>query len=309
MSHFRSALRVTATAAAAAMLVAGCSSTPGQGTIEPANSSSKSTVAMGNAIPTFPSPQPPRPSSTGAIPSEDAATLASQFTMWAEKLPGNVAVSVAPVGSGTPLPLNVELGQHVAWSTIKVPLALATIRARSDPTGAYVTAALTESDNAAAESLWSSLGAASSAADAVQAVLRGGGDATTTVQQVRVRPGFTPFGQTVWSVNDQAAWASRLPCFADGSSVLRPMRNVVSGQRWGFGSLPGAAIKGGWGPDESGSYLVRQFAIIEHRTGQTAISVVAEPASGTFAGGINLIDRVAQWIVSRIGELPGGSCA
>lgn len=290
---------------AAALLVAvsGCSPAPAP-TTQPLR---VSTTTVRATVPTFPAPRPPM-TSVSRTARPGGAALSKRFATWADSLPGSVSVSVAGVGSESSTTLAPERGDHVAWSTIKVPLALAAIKSGTAPGDPSVEAALSESDNASAEALWASLGPPSAAASAVQTVLREGSDRTTTVQPRRVRSGYTPFGQTVWSVDDQATWAAHLPCLPGAGDALGPMRNVVSGQRWGFGSYPGAAIKGGWGPDESGAYLVRQLAVIQRRSGQTAVAVSAVPTAGTFAAGIDLIDRVAEWLRARIGELPSGRC-
>src|SRR5690606_38936782 len=70
------------------------------------------------------------------------------------------------------------LGQapdETAWSTIKVPLAIAAVE-RAETEGAaapwpQVEAAITRSDNGAATTLWSSLGPPQQAAQAVDEVL------------------------------------------------------------------------------------------------------------------------------------------
>ena len=60
-----------------------------------------------------------------------------------------------------------------AWSTIKVPLVIAAMRKQNTgPVTAPMTAAITESDNAAAESIWAGLGDPDNAATQVEAVLR-----------------------------------------------------------------------------------------------------------------------------------------
>lgn len=74
-----------------------------------------------------------------------------------------------------------------------------------------------------------------------------GGDAATVVQSQRVRPEFTAFGQTVWSLDDQTRFAAHLPCLsmAEAEVVIIQMSN--SAQRWGIAD-GGVPVKGGWGP-------------------------------------------------------------
>lgn len=171
-----------------------------------------------------------------------------------------------------------------------------------------IEAALTQSDNSAAEELWSSLGPPSTAASRVDDVLRDGGDASTEVQSQRLRPGFTAFGQTLWSLPAQARWMAGLPCFPDADDVLEPMKRVIPSQQWGLGVADGAAIKGGWGPDPSGTYLVRQMGILTTTRGSTAIAISARANDGTFASGTQLLTSVARWLVARKDRLPSGNC-
>ena len=72
-------------------------------------------------------------------------------------------------------------------------------------------AAITESDNAAAESIWEGLGDPVTAARKVEDVLKEAGD-STTVQSQKVRPEFTAFGQTYWPLIDQARFLAFAVC-------------------------------------------------------------------------------------------------
>ncbi|GGF23577.1 hypothetical protein GCM10007298_19400 [Williamsia phyllosphaerae] len=171
-----------------------------------------------------------------------------------------------------------------------------------------VEAAISNSDNASAEDLWASLGSAKSAARQVQAVLAETGDYDTIVQSGRVRAGFTPFGQTRWSLRDQARFAWRLPCLPDASPVVAAMRSITASQKWGLASLDQSASKGGWGPDTNGSYLVRQFGIVKGVRGTTGVALVAAPKDGTFASGVNAIEALATWVATHQAQLPQATC-
>ena len=82
---------------------------------------------------------------------------------------------------------------RAAWSTSKVPVAIAAERAGSaDPS--MISQAITYSDNAAAENLWQSLGGGQSAASAASAVLAETG-LDVQVQPTITRPGFSAFGR------------------------------------------------------------------------------------------------------------------
>ena len=142
----------------------------------------------------------------------------------------------------------------------------------------------------------------------VEDILRLGGDATTVVQSQRVRPEFTAFGQTVWSLDDQTRFAAHLPCLgmAEADAVITQMSN--SAQRWGIAD-DGAPAKGGWGPDEQGNYLVRQFGVMQTPAGQTAVSLAAYPADGSFDSGVAAVNRLADWLDAHRADLPSGTCA
>jgi hypothetical protein len=112
-----------------------------------------------------------------------------------------------------------------------------------------LTQAITASDNAAAERLWSALGAGASAAEASTAQLRDAGDPRTQIQAQRLRAGYTAFGQTQWALTDQVRFVGGMACVAAGQPVLELMNQVVAGQRWGLGATGKLAqFKAGWGP-------------------------------------------------------------
>ncbi len=233
-------------------------------------------------------------------------TLAASFAAHSAPLGGIVGLACAPVGGG---PI-VELGEWsggVAWSTSKVPLAVAALRAAPTVAKTLAVAAITRSDNAAAEQLWALLGNPAVAADAVEAVLRDGGDTVTRVPSLRVRPEFTTFGQTEWLAAQQVRFTARLPGIERGPDVLALMRALVREQRWGLARLSGAAVKGGWGPDEEGT-LVRQLAVLPNGCGATAVAVGAVPGSGIVDDGIAMLDRLAEWVSEHLARLPAGRC-
>jgi hypothetical protein len=127
-----------------------------------------------------------------------------------------------------------------------------------------------------------------------------------------LRPGFSSFGQTSWSLAGQARFTAGLPCLASGRPVLALMGEVVSGQRWGLGSsgLP-ARFKGGWGPDPRGRYLVRQLGVLTLPDDRTvAVTLASMPADGSFATGTQDLTELARWVAPRIARrgIRGGGC-
>ena len=188
-----------------------------------------------------------------------------------------------------------------AWSTIKVPLAIATVRAGSD-SAELVSKTISQSDNAAAETLWSQLGDPAAAAKQVQAVIHDAGDTTTVVESRRLRPGYTAFGQTQWPLVRQAQFAARLAGVPDASGIIDLMRNLAPGQRWGL-AAKGYAAKGGWGPGRHGEYLVRQFAIVPTASLHVGVALAAEAHDGVFETGVDIVNKLADWLVDHLAEL------
>ena len=246
-------------------------------------------------------------SATAATPAPTSgAGLAAEFQQFADM---NVGVVLMPVGD-TAAPA-VSLGTWTdgpAWSTIKVPLSIAALReSQSTTPTADMRAAITRSDNAAAEAIWSSLGTPEEAKAKVEAVLKAAGS-PTTVQSQKVRPEFTAFGQTIWSLTDQARFLSSAACDAADQPIFDLMSQVEGDQQWGLGTFENAKIKGGWGPSVEGPYLVRQIGVITTPKGETAVAIAAAPGSGSFGEGTKVLDQLAAWLKEHVDELPAGQC-
>jgi hypothetical protein len=237
-----------------------------------------------------------------------ASELVADFARLETTLHAVAGIAVSAVGNGqTPITLG-QWQSGPAWSTIKVPLIIAALREERPPkvTDA-MTALITESDNAAAESIWVSLGDPVTAAYKVDAVLRETGD-STTVQSERVRPEFSAFGQTEWSLTDQVRFTSVAVCDTANAPVFALMGQVQSDQRWGIGTLPGSRFKGGWGPSPTGSYLVRQMGVLAGPTGMIVVALAAQPASGKFDDGVAALTEMARWLTAHLSALPAGHC-
>jgi len=250
---------------------------------------------------------------TGPPPPVSSAGLQVGFDKLAAQLGGSEGLAYA-TGGGT---MTTRLGSWrmgPGWSTVKVPLAMAAVaKANGQPDAGVqrlMRRAITASDNAAAEQLWASLGEPRTAATQVQAILRSAGDGDTIVQSQRVRPGFSAFGQTTWSLANQAAFVAALPCIKYSGDVLQLMGEVESGQRWGIGAvgLP-AQFKGGWGPGPGGGYLVRQMGIITLANGsRIGLAIASEPADGRFETGTANLTALARWAVANVKAKGSGGC-
>jgi hypothetical protein len=157
-------------------------------------------------------------------------------------------------------------------------------------------------------------GSAAGAAAAVDEVLAEAGDTTTHVSSIG-RDGFTPFGQTEWSLELQELFMSRLAAGCVGSpasnSYVLDLMGEVSSDTWGLGSagMP-ARWKGGWGPGIDGRYLVRQMGVLEVGGGETVIALAALPNDGTFETGQSMATSIAQWAAERAPQfaLSVGGC-
>jgi hypothetical protein len=218
--------------------------------------------------------------------------LETSFHRLSQRVPATVGVAIAAV-DGTCLASLGAWSAGVAWSTIKVPLAIAALRAGVG-TRELVDDAITQSDNAAAEELWSQLGDPAAAARQVQAVI---GDTDTEVESRRLRPEYTAFGQTQWSLLGQR-FAARLPGIPDAAPVVDLMRTLCADHRWGL-AAKGFAAKGGWGPGTGGDYLVRQFAIVPTQAGHVGVAIAADAHDGVFETGVNVLGNLADWVVAE----------
>lgn len=252
----------------------------------------------------------PAATSTPA-PAAAAPDLQEEFARLRAALPATVGVAVAPVGATGADGVEVfgDWSTGVAWSTMKVPLALAALRAGDPAAPAYAAAAITQSDNDAAEALWQLLGAGDTAATAVEAVLREAGDTTTEVPPQRVRPEFTAFGQSQWDLRQQTVFAAHLPCLPGSAEVTGLMGRLTPAHQWGLAAQPGGQAKGGWGPGYDGRYLVRQFGVLPAPGGgAVAVALAATPNSGAFADGVTVIGQLSTWVGQHLAQFPAGAC-
>lgn len=266
------------------------------GDAEPAAASPPSTT-QASPVPVSTEPLPPAPSN--GLQESFAALVRDQLS-------GDVVgLMVAPVG-GAATTVAEWTGENTAWSTIKVPLSIAALR-EGLQVDDDIKAALTVSDNDAAERIWAALGSGQTAADKVQDVLLQAGD-TTKVQPQRIRPEFTPFGQTQWPMAEQVTFLSYAACDPADTPVLDLMGQVAS-DRWGLGQLDGVKFKGGWGPSEQGAYLLRQFGILTGDDGlMTVVAIAVEPSSGSFGEGQEDMNTIATWLSQNRQQLPVGGC-
>jgi hypothetical protein len=296
-------------------LLTGCSTvTPVAARPHSPAASDPATSAEQQKIATPPIPKPkytPLKDQATAPPTASAQSapttgLTESFASLSRRLDGSIGLAYAPVGLGQPAKSLGDLHAGVGWSTMKIPVAIANVkRAQGHPTQdtlRLMRLAITQSDNDAAMALWSRLGSPTAAAAQTQDVLREGGDAITVVPAERLRAGFTPFGQSNWSLAAQATFAASLSCMANTGPVLELMGQVTPSQRWGVGAINATvAFKGGWGPGTDGAYLVRQMAVVRLVDGsRIGLALASRPADGRFGTGVSDLNALARWAAANI---------
>jgi hypothetical protein len=247
-----------------------------------------------------------------------APSTPPDFEQLARSLPGEVGVAIGPPGS-PPAATAGSFTTGSAWSTSKVPVALRVLQEAGGPSGLSaaqqdeVRRALTLSDNEAALSLFADLEAAHGgpvgAAAAVDEVLAEAGDSTTRVSS-EGRDGFTPFGQTQWSLALQEQFMSSLLAGCVGSPAsaeyVLGLMGEVGSDTWGLGSTELPALwKGGWGPGTDGRYLARQMGALDLGGEQVVVALAALPDDGSFTTAQSMATSVAQWAAEHASEYAG----
>ena len=253
-----------------------------------------------------------------------APGAAASFSRLAARLPGPIELAVEPLGRGSTDVLGADAPAN-GWSTTKVPLLVALLKARDEAGATGLTAgqsalargAITESSNEAAISLFSDLerieGGLVGASRYMQGVLRSSGDRETIVTTGPPPPGaVTTFGQTKWRPSEAVKFFAALGrgCLLPASQsrfVLSLMQSVEPSESWGLGSVGflHVAFKGGWGPNPSGAYLVRQSGIIDSGSPRAvAVAIVAFPDSGRFEVGVQMLSETAHWLRTELRLMP-----
>ncbi|OFT59173.1 hypothetical protein HMPREF3151_02125 [Corynebacterium sp. HMSC05H05] len=229
----------------------------------------------------------------------DAQLLLDATVAHVESIYGG-QLGIATVGNEGPV-ADGFTAPSPAWSTIKVPIAIAAMRTvpglEED-----ARAAVSASDNGAAQRLFDAVGP-----DAVDAVLAEAGlDARVNTEPLR--PEFSTYGQTQLSVADEAVLAGQVACVDGAGPVLALMGQLDPSQAYGLGTI-GALFKGGWGPDTTGAYQVRQFGLVPRGDGAWApVAITALPADGTYETGQAMLTAAAEKLAAEAARLPAAAC-
>ena len=240
------------------------------------------------------------PAASSAAPSGDVQAVLDRIV--AEH--GDVGIAVS---DGT---TTIEAGRtapEAAWSTSKVPVLIAANR-----TGAadnqLVSSGITYSDNEAAKAAWAGLGEGTAAAQAAQSVIAEAGDTATQVQSQVTRPEFTAFGQTMWSVGNQAKFMAGLRCVEGAQPIIDAMGVADPAQGYGLRTLPGALMKGGWGPSPAGSYDVRQMGIVQLGGHDVAVALIASSPDGQYASTQTVLTSMAEALAQADTQWSSPAC-
>jgi hypothetical protein len=251
----------------------------------------------------------------------------ASFATLTASLPGHVELAVTPLGSGRLEVLGSDEAAH-GWSTTKVPVLVALLRARgseglTSQEQAWAQSAITESNNESVLALFGDLkgleGGLDGASQYMDGVLRMSGDSETVVTTAPPPPGaITTFGQTEWSPGEAVKFfrALALGCLLSSSQtsyVLGLMESIEPSESWGLGSagFSSVAFKGGWGPENGGGYLVRQSGIVDPQSSSKGVAVAIVAFAPSFGTGTEMLTSTATWLRHhlRLSSRPSAGCA
>lgn len=188
-------------------------------------------------------------------------------------------------------------GRWHAWSTIKVPIALAVLNSgagEEEELRELVEASLTRSDNDAAAELWQLLGGGEEAARTLEKLLAPYGGINAQPLAADYAP--TPIGLLAWPLAGQAEFASHLPCLPGAEPVYRAMGEIVPWQQDGLSLIEGAHFKGGWSRERAEGarpYTYRQLGVVAAGDGVIGLAVLVHPEDGTHATAVEMIDALS----------------
>jgi len=306
----------TALAAAVTLgLLAGCGGSGDDATVVPAADRSGRIAELNDEVDRLKRRKAEDGAKRAGVAERSAATAANRADQFLSRLPGTAGLAVAAPGAAAPAIMAGDLTTGDAWSTIKVPIAERVLVDAGGP-GALpaerrnqISAAITRSDNDAAAALFAALeqehGGLAGASKAVGAMLRRTGDANTEVSTVG-RDGFSTYGQTDWSLADQAAYMAALAGGCSGNAAIRShllgeMEAVGGSDTFGLGATGyPARWKGGWGPGTDGRYLVRQMGVMEVAGRELVLAMAAIPDDGSFETGGRMLTEMAGWAARHL---------
>ena len=183
-----------------------------------------------------------------------------------------------------------SVGVMPAWSTIKVPIAVAAQEycEYDDETLQDLTSASIEwSDNDSATSLWTCIGPDEEASRIVGEEISKGG------MSVEVEPYF---GTTPWPVPAQARYAHHLGSLPDNHPVITEMHKIDPEHSYGLGTIDGLPFKGGWSDADDGSWHSRQLGFTTVDDKIYGIAIAARSVDGSEADCQEALGEIAGFL-------------
>lgn len=179
----------------------------------------------------------------------------------------DVNAGLAISGENRVLTAGVE-GMSPAWSTIKVPIAIAALRDGADES--LVDLAIKESDNDAASALWSQVvWTEGDPAEVINDMLKHY-DAEADINTAA-------FGYSEWPLKQQANFGRQIECIPEAEYVYEALDDVVDWQKEGLSAQPNTRAKGGWGLSEVDDiYTDRQVGEMTIDGGDIGLAITIE---------------------------------
>lgn len=244
-----------------------------------------SSQTLGLTPPPAPKPAAPKP------PANIQPQLQGVVNRVQARHGGNITISVYSPGAAATAGPNTA---QPAYSTMKVPVAIAALKQDHRRWYRDAELAVTVSDNPAMNRMANAI-----PTPQVQTVLNEGRTRTANSPAYKM--------STLWSTSEQARFAANLPCVNGSGPVLEMMGRIAPHQRWGLGRLPGARFKGGWNYHGSG-YLARQFGLVRGPHGDVAIAMTAYAPSGGYGKATQMLNDAAADIGGQLGSFPVARC-
>lgn len=180
-----------------------------------------------------------------------------------------------------------------AWSTMKVPIAIAALRNNPEVQD-LVAPAIEWSSNDAAAELWDSMGLQEEAGAQVEQLLNEL-EISAEFPAATTHFGYDAFGAVDWPLSEQVRFSMHIGCLPEAASVTESMGNIAEEHSWGLGRIDGALFKGGWGSDdETGVFQSRQFGLLPVEGGYAPVAIAATAQDGSEETAQAMLDELAN---------------
>jgi hypothetical protein len=245
----------------------------------------------------------PPPANSDLISPPALSALTQTIVYLEDKYQTSLGVAIAPIAPAGRAFMRPWTGGSLvtgyAWATADLPVALAVLREPKEPNDPeyLLTRAFNDSSAAGDLALWQYLGTDTVAAEKTQAIIVEAGDLNTVVRVNEASAALAPFGQTRWTLSDQAMFMGSFYCMTESDRVLTHMRQPSLDDTYGLGLLPSVRVKSGSGTEPNGVDSLRQIALVEVATGTPyAVAVSAIAIDGSLATAKAALNELAPAI-------------